>query len=143
MFRLAVALYLVIVTAVRPAACCCTFTRLAVRASDEPAAPRSACSSCCQHGQEGRQPPAHAPAPPGAPRGTRPSAPDRPGCPCKQAASEFVGLPAAHDEAQEVSLRAVLGEFFTPSVALWTPTPTAAPATPASRESAPSGTSVS
>jgi hypothetical protein len=137
MFRLA-ALYLMIVTAVGPAACCCTFTRLAGRLTDEPPAPRSACPSCscCQHGQEESQPAAEAPE-----RRSPPQAPDSPGCPCKQAAQEVVILHAA-EEAQEVSLRLAAGESFCPALVHWT-APVPAAATPAFRESAASRPSVS
>src|SRR5947209_4394322 len=39
MIRLVVALYLMIVTAVGPAACCCTFSRLGERPAEKPSAP--------------------------------------------------------------------------------------------------------
>src|SRR5437016_2588398 len=103
MFRLVVALYLMIVTAVGPAACCCTFSRLTARSADKPStpAPRPAPASCCCHGSE-------QPAPADAPKRPRPpERRDSPGCPCKQAVGcEVVGLPATHDEVLETSVRA-------------------------------------
>src|SRR4051794_7269888 len=98
MIRVAAAAYLMIVTAVGPAACCCTFSRLAERPASKPTAPHS----CCCHGSE--KPAAEAPE-----RPTPPDRRDSPGCPCKQAVGGvIVALPAAHDEANVASLRAAL-----------------------------------
>src|SRR5262245_42390425 len=112
MIRLVVALYLMLVMAVGPAACCCTFSRLTDRSAARPAAPAEQpvpASGCCDGAQ--RPAPADVPECPASPdRG------DSPRCPCKQAAGDVVvGLPGAHDEAQEVSLRGALADSFCPS----------------------------
>ena len=56
MFRIVVAVYLMIVSVVGPAACCCTLTRLTDRLAQtqsdtsQPAPPQPAPASCCHHG---------------------------------------------------------------------------------------------
>ena len=134
MFRLAVALYLMIVTAVAPAACCCTFTRLAPRPAEGPTAPPSAPACCCEHDHESR-PPAEPPC-----RPSPPSVPSSPDCPCKQAVQDALTLPA--DEAQVLSLRIAAGEFVCPALVHWA-VPVTATATPALRESDAPGPSFS
>lgn len=138
MFRLVVALYLMIVAAVGPAACCCTLTRLTTRLNEKPStATEPASSSCCHHGPQKQTLPE-------APERPSPGCPDAPGCPCKQAVGgDIVGLPAANEEAQEVSLRGSLAEFFCPSAALSSQFAPLADASPVFRERAALGPSVS
>src|SRR5262249_12821956 len=135
MLRLAVALYLMIVTAVGPAACCCTATRPTSRPGDQPPAPQSTPHSCCHHGHKG-PPPARAPA-----RPSSQAPPTPPACPCKQTSGSGIAGLAAADEAQEVSLRVALGDLFIQVPGLWAP-PAPASATPASSQPVASGPSV-
>jgi hypothetical protein len=98
MFRLVVATYLMLVTAVGPMACCCTLTRLTQRLAPAESAAPEAPAGCCHHA-----PPSTAPAE----KGDRPSPADAPGCPCKQGvACDVVALPAVPDEAVEGPSRA-------------------------------------
>src|SRR5262245_59418712 len=130
MFRLVVALYLMLVTAAGPATCCCTVMRLATRSAEQPsatAAPQeqpAAPASCCHQCTRGEDPPGSPtnPATPG-----HHQRPDSPGCPCKQTSGcEIVGLPpASNDEAQQASLRgAALAEWSCPSALLSSQTAT-------------------
>ena len=96
MIRLVVAMYLMIVAAAGPTACCCTLTRLTTRLASvgSPAATKS--TSCC-----------HTPVnkdSKGKPDERSPA--DRPDCPCKQGGGcEVVALPAPLDEALDSSAR--------------------------------------
>jgi hypothetical protein len=136
MFRLLVALYLMIVAAVGPATCCCTFTRLMYRYTQAPSSPDEQPPSCCQHGPRS-QPSAE------IPEQHSPGCPDSPGCPCKQAgACSAVALPAGHDEAREVSLRGALVEFFCESGFSSSSFTPPASASPVFRESSVLGPSV-
>lgn len=106
MFRLVVAMYLVIVTAAGPAACCCTLTRLTTRlaSSTSPTVPSS--PSCCHHAPVSKdsKDKTERPSPAGCP--------DAPGCPCRQSGGcEVIALPASHDEARESSSRAASSQF--------------------------------
>lgn len=139
MFRLAVALYLMVMTVAGPAVCCCSLPRLTARSGEQPSAPpcsAPASCPCCPHSHD--EQPADAPEQP-----SPPASPDGPGCPCKQAVdSQIAGLPVSLDEAQEFTQRIALGESFCLCLALWAPI---VPATVSSvfRESAPAGPSVS
>jgi len=102
MIRLAVALYLMVVTAAGPWLCCCTFTRLASRAVPEPSShksppPPQPCS-CCQHPHQQESP---------DPAEQTPHRPLSPDCPCKQGATcEAQALPQAPRESLDNPLRA-------------------------------------
>lgn len=102
MFRIVVAFYLMIVTAVGPAACCCTLTRSTTKfmPSTSSAPPTPAPCGCC-------------PTPPNTDSQDEPTrrCPDAPGCPCKRADREVLALPAAPQEALDASARDASGPF--------------------------------
>lgn len=108
--RVVVALYLVIVTAAGPWACCCTFARLTARvapiaSNDQSPTPKP--QSCCHHQpQRGNdQDSANQPTP-------KPHGPLSSDCPCKQGGectSHALALP--HDESRDGTMRALTGEF--------------------------------
>lgn len=106
MFRIVVAMYLMIVTAVGPAACCCTITRLTTRFMPPTSSAVPTSAPCCHH-----TPPSNESK--GEPDRRSPSGcPDAPGCPCKHAGGrEVIALPVAQDEALESSARAASGQF--------------------------------
>jgi hypothetical protein len=101
MFRLVVAMHLMIVTAVGPAACCCTLTRFTTKHMSSTSSGVPAPAPCCHH------------TPPS--KGAKDDSerrPNAPGCPCKQAGGcEVIALPTALGEALESSNRAASGLF--------------------------------
>jgi hypothetical protein len=108
MIRGALAVYLMLMAAVGPRACCCTTVRLAARlfSSARPTAP-----SCCQNkaaaGRE-KQAPTHCPS--------RPHSPSRPGCPCKEGSVFEVGaLPPSPEDTAGASGRPIAGERLLPT----------------------------
>src|SRR4051812_35134021 len=107
MFRIVVALYLTFVTAVGPAACCCTFSRLTDRPAEPVSAPTPTPASCCHC--SANEAPTEAPAQP-----PEPQRPDTPGsCPCKQFGDcASVALPATDDDALGAPVRGTFGAFF-------------------------------
>lgn len=108
--RLVLALYLVIVTAAGPWACCCTFTRLTakVASANVVSLPSSNTHSCCKkHQAPGRSE--------GGPGGKAPAQPTNPfggDCPCKQSGEcVSAALAITHDESRDGAMRALTGEF--------------------------------
>ncbi len=105
MLRVVVAIYLMLVTAVGPAACCCTLARLTERLTPSSPSQAPKVPSCCHGGPRSEPPGKKAPSP-------SPRRPDSPECPCKQAGErELLALPAAHDEALESAARATIESF--------------------------------
>lgn len=138
MLRLAVALYLMIVAAVGPAACCCTFARLTQRFTTPATSPVSHAPSCCHRGSADRVPD-KTPADPDSP-----DRPDSPGCPCKEAGrTDLAALPAANDEARDIFLRVAVGEPLVPLALLCAQAIPSASGSPVFRESADLGPSIS
>ncbi|MFO0842316.1 MAG: hypothetical protein U0797_07930 [Gemmataceae bacterium] len=111
--RFVVALYLVIVTAAGPWACCCTFARLTARLSA--ATPHdhvtAKAHSCCKpQGQE------RAGADPASEPARQRHGPLSPDCPCKQGSEcSSQALALTHDESRSDTLRALAAEFVSPS----------------------------
>jgi hypothetical protein len=138
MFRIVVALYLTFVTAVGPAACCCTFSRLTDRPAEPVSAPTPPPASCCHCCANEAAP--EAPAQP-----SEPQRPDAPGsCPCKQLGDcASVALPPAHDDALEPATRGGIAPFFCSPMSFTVLLNLQAAATPVFRESGPLGPSVS
>lgn len=99
MLRIVAALYLMIVTAAGPAACCCTLTRLTARfAPAAPTVPQA--PACCHHTPAGQD------STGGTGRHGPSDCPDGPGCPCKEGGLHRAeALPSAQDEAHHFLAR--------------------------------------
>lgn len=108
--RVVVALYLVIVTAAGPWACCCTFTRLTAKvASANAGAPTSSTThSCCKKHQVPNRSE-------GSSEDKAPSRPNHPlghDCPCKQSGEcASTAFAPTQDESRDGAMRALAGEF--------------------------------
>lgn len=114
--RLALALYLMIVTAAGPWACCCTLARLATKLSAKStsdAAPAESHSCCKQKAPRVPSPEEHDRKDPG-----------RSDCPCKQAGDCSSHLIAtSHDESRDATLRVLAGaaaSLFSPEFSVLT-----------------------